>query len=131
MRLPHAFRSLPRPSSALGALASTLCSCSLDYFILRLVTYSSGLKSKKFATGLLRLLSRLLLVQLSRCAGDFSPFRLPFGILKTIQMNGRQFLLRTLARALPSRFRAVSFTLRFLRAIDLGLKPPLSLRLAP
>ena len=46
-------------------------------------------------------------------------------------MNGRQFLLRTLVRALPSRFRAVSFTLRFLRAIDLGLKPPLSLRLAP
>ena len=30
LRLPHAFRSLPRPSSALGALASTLCSCSLD-----------------------------------------------------------------------------------------------------
>ena len=31
LRLPHAFRSLPRPSSALGALASTLCSCSLDF----------------------------------------------------------------------------------------------------
>ena len=31
LRLPIAFRSLPRPSSALGALASTLCSCSLDY----------------------------------------------------------------------------------------------------
>ena len=31
MRLPLAFRSLPRPSSALGALASTLCSSSLDY----------------------------------------------------------------------------------------------------
>ena len=30
LRLLHAFRSLPRPSSALGALASTLCSCSLD-----------------------------------------------------------------------------------------------------
>jgi len=59
------------------------------YLLLRFI-------SKKFATGLLRLLSRLLLVQLSRCAGDLSPFRLPFGILKTIQMNGRQFLLRTL-----------------------------------
>ena len=35
LRLPLAFRSLPRPSSALGALASTLCSCSLDYLILR------------------------------------------------------------------------------------------------
>ena len=31
LRLPLAFRSLPRPSSALGALASTLCSCSLDF----------------------------------------------------------------------------------------------------
>ena len=31
LRLPHAFRSLPRPSSALGALASALCSCSLDF----------------------------------------------------------------------------------------------------
>ena len=36
LRLPLAFRSLPRPSSALGALASTLCSCSLDFRILRL-----------------------------------------------------------------------------------------------
>ena len=30
LRLPVAFRSLPRPSSAYGALASTLRSCSLD-----------------------------------------------------------------------------------------------------
>ena len=30
LRLPVAFRSLPRPSSALGAWASALCSCSLD-----------------------------------------------------------------------------------------------------
>ncbi len=28
--LPQAFRSRPRPSSALGAKASTVCSCSLD-----------------------------------------------------------------------------------------------------
>ena len=35
LRLPVAFRSLPRPSSALGALASTLCSSSLDFLILR------------------------------------------------------------------------------------------------
>ncbi len=31
LRLPVAFRSLPRPSSALGAWASTLCSSSLDH----------------------------------------------------------------------------------------------------
>ena len=30
LRLPLAFRSLPRPSSALGALASTLCSSLLN-----------------------------------------------------------------------------------------------------
>src|ERR1700758_2145811 len=29
-RLPRAYRSRPRPSSALGAKASTVCSCSLD-----------------------------------------------------------------------------------------------------
>ena len=29
-RLPRAFRSRPRPSSALGAKASIVCSCSLD-----------------------------------------------------------------------------------------------------
>ena len=28
--LPQAYRSRPRPSSALGAKASTVCSCSLD-----------------------------------------------------------------------------------------------------
>ena len=33
LRLPVAFRSLPRPSSAFGALASTLCSSSLDFFL--------------------------------------------------------------------------------------------------
>ena len=33
LRLPAAFRSWPRPSSAFGALASTLCSSSLDYFL--------------------------------------------------------------------------------------------------
>ena len=32
LRLPVAFRSLPRPSSALGAKASALCSSSLDFF---------------------------------------------------------------------------------------------------
>ena len=29
-RLPQAYRSRPRPSSALGAKASTVCPCSLD-----------------------------------------------------------------------------------------------------
>ena len=78
--------------------------------------------------------------------GDLSPhlplpFRsgsdvsLPFGILKTIQMIERQLLLRTLFRALPlavsSLSLLLSFLFRFSSAIDLGLKVPLSLRLAP
>ena len=33
LQLPVAFRSWPRPSSAVGALASTLCSSSLDFFV--------------------------------------------------------------------------------------------------
>ena len=33
LRFPVAFRSLPRPSSAVGARASTLCSYSLDFFV--------------------------------------------------------------------------------------------------
>ena len=33
LQLPVAFRSLPRPSSAVGALASALCSYSLDFFV--------------------------------------------------------------------------------------------------
>ena len=40
LRLPLAFRSLPRPSSALGALASTLCSCSLDFFVILRLRYN-------------------------------------------------------------------------------------------
>ena len=56
LRLPLTFRSLPRPSSALGALASTLCSSSLDYSpetplqIFRSIDFL-------FATGLSRLFS--------------------------------------------------------------------------
>ena len=33
LQFPVAFRSLPRPSSAVGARASTLCSYSLDFFV--------------------------------------------------------------------------------------------------
>jgi hypothetical protein len=34
LQLPEAFRSLPRLSSALGAKAFTLCSCSLDHYVI-------------------------------------------------------------------------------------------------
>ena len=47
LRLPEAFRSLSRPSSAISALASTLRSCSLDLCLplsslLRLFSGTSG-----------------------------------------------------------------------------------------
>ena len=114
LRLPLAFRSLPRPSSALGALASTLCSCSLDYVDPE--TRYSNFRSIDFP--LLQLVFQdfflvFLFVQLSRCAGDLSPLRLPSGILKTIQTIEGTVILRTLwlfACALPSAFQPVSFT---------------------
>ena len=48
LRLPVAFRSLPRPSSVLGALASTLCSSSLDYVFLRPTSFSVSSTSTYF-----------------------------------------------------------------------------------
>ena len=89
LRLPHAFRSLPRPSSALGALASALCSCSLDSLendlsiivdpeTNCLIYFSGKLLPIFLATGLLRLLFVFsLYVRLSRCVRRFtSPSRM-------------------------------------------------------
>ena len=64
LRLPLAFRSLPRPSSALGALASTLCSCSLDYVDPE--TRYSNFRSIDFL--LLQLVFQDFLSRLSLCA---------------------------------------------------------------
>ncbi len=58
-----------------------------------------------------------LLVQLSRCVGALAPFRLPSGILKTIQTIGQQLTLFLR----PSGLSLQRFRFRF-RAIDLGLK---------
>ena len=41
LQLPEAYRSLPRPSSALGAKAFTLCSCSLDHYVIFGSRYSA------------------------------------------------------------------------------------------
>ena len=68
LRLPLAFRSLPRPSSALGALASTLCSSSLDYYPETSLQFSGQL-TFSLQLVFLRLVS--LPVQLSRCADGF------------------------------------------------------------
>ena len=77
LRLPVAFRSLPRPSSAYGALASALCSCSLDFFVVLLRPFSfSGISTGLNRNDLIyqhKSLARFLLflvlpIQLSRCA---------------------------------------------------------------
>ena len=85
LRLPHAFRSLPRPSSALGALASALCSCSLDFLEndLSIIVdpetnclISSGKLLPNLATGLQRLfLVFLSNVRLSMCVRSSLRFR--------------------------------------------------------
>ena len=74
LRLPLAFRSLPRPSSALGALASTLCSCSLDYSP-ETSLHSSGQIFDFLCNWSSKDSSRLPSVQLSRCAGNRLPFQ--------------------------------------------------------
>ena len=85
LRLPLTFRSLPRPSSALGALASTLCSSSLDYSPETPLQILSGQLTFFLCNWSFKTFLVFFSVQLSRCAGDSSPSRLPFGILKTIQ----------------------------------------------
>ena len=89
LQLPVAFRSWPRPSSAVGALASTLCSSSLDFFVaflLRPTKLNMSFRfffSLRFRFGLFRIFYAISLqlafdesslpVQLSRCV-----FLLPF-----------------------------------------------------
>ena len=73
LRLPAAFRSWPRPSSAIGALASTLCSSSLDFFLRP--TSSSVIFTHPFDWSFDSFSFR---VQLSRCAWALSrPLQVP------------------------------------------------------
>ena len=76
LRLPLAFRSLPRPSSALGALASTLCSSSLNY------SPETRYISFRFLSKILQLVfSRLFLVFLCavvKVRGRFPGLQGPF-----------------------------------------------------
>ena len=113
--------------------------------ILRLVTNFSGY-SLTFSLQLVfqDFFSSFFLVQLSRCVGDLSPslpilsfgsgLSLPFGILKTIQIRERQLFLGhsfvPFLRLFPDCL-FYRFALSDSSAIDLGLKPPLSLRFAP
>ena len=82
--------------------------------ILRLVTLISGQLTFSYCNWSFKTFFLVFLfVQLSRCAGDLSPIRLPSGILKTIQTIEGTVILRTLwlfACALPSAFQPVSFT---------------------
>ena len=65
LRLPTAFRSLPRPSSAISARASSLCSYSLDLFGFH--TSLSGHAST--------LVLSLCLSRASLASDPFGPFR--------------------------------------------------------
>ena len=73
VRLPTAYRSLSRPSSAISAMASTLRSCSLDLALLR----PSPPKTVEAGTELIVL--SCFPVQFSRC-GSKTPMRIGFGI---------------------------------------------------
>ena len=90
LRLPVAFRSWPRPSSAYGALASALCSCLLHFlnpetmsFYFRLLVMSPSLFT--FLTGFQEKL--ISYVQLSRFAwrSRLTPLLASGRTLKTIQ----------------------------------------------
>ena len=85
LRLPLAFRSLPRPSSALGALASALCSSSLDFFLRRL-RYISGQLTFLQLVFLKTLFVFSSSMRLSRCSAVSRPGFLR--TLKTIQRRG-------------------------------------------
>ena len=50
LQFPVAFRSLPRPSSAVGARASTLCSYSLDFFVALLLRPTYNFLPSPFAS---------------------------------------------------------------------------------
>ena len=94
LRLPHAFRSLPRPSSALGALASALCSCSLDFLENDLsiivdpetncLIFLSGKLLPNLATGLQRLF--LVFLSMCGCQGACGISSAQGRTLKTIQI---------------------------------------------
>ena len=112
LRLPMTFRSLPRPSSALGALASTLCSSSLDY------SPETPLQSFRSIDFLFCNWSfkTFLVFSLCSCQGArrlSPPFRTLFRILKTIQMNGRQFLLGHRPYDLCPSFVSAFLSVRF------------------
>ena len=101
LRLPHAFRSLPRPSSALGALASALCSCSLDFLendlsiivdpeTNCLIYFSGKLLPIFLATGLQRLF--LVFLSMCGCQGARGILFRSGRTLKTIQILRRTVL---------------------------------------
>ena len=74
LQLPQAFRSLPRPSSAPSAKAFTLCSCSLDHYVIfwfsfsAIVVFVTQYFNKIFDYLITLLLSQLFIVQFSMCS---------------------------------------------------------------
>ena len=131
LRLPHAFRSLPRPSSALGALASALCSCSLDFLENDLsIIVDPETNCLIFfpvncylylATGLQRLF--LVFLSMCGCQGARGISSAQGRTLKTIQILRKTVIssLQLMVALFPTSCDV----------IDLWMKLPISLQLAP
>ena len=98
--------------------------------LLRLVTFLSGFY-RKFCNWSFQDSFSSFYVRLSRCAAGSPAFRVLFRILKTIQRTDDSFFLGLCLSTFVLSFALSRFSFTDLSAIDLGLKPPISLRLAP
>ena len=98
--------------------------------LLRLVTFLSGFY-RKFCNWSFQDSFSSFYVRLSRCAAGSPAFRVLFRILKTIQRTDDSFFLGLCLSTFVLSFALSRFSFTDLSAIDLGLKPPVSLRLAP
>ena len=98
--------------------------------LLRLVTFLSGFY-RKFCNWSFQDSFSSFYVRLSRCAAGSPAFRVLFRILKTIQRTDDSFFLGLCLSTFVLSFALSRLSFTDLSAIDLGLKPPISLRLAP
>ena len=88
LRLPAAFRSWSRPSSANGALASTLCSSLLDFLLLRPFFFLSPATASGLASDF-RLSTSVFRFDLSLLTFDWSSRKTHFSSVCSCQGSGR------------------------------------------
>ena len=145
LRLPEAFRSLPRPSSAISAMASTLRSCSLDFF--RCASPAS-VKLRRFF--ILRPTAKLssILRSYSLCSfqgagcfsiwlfrflqndSSFDPFETTGSVFEEqrTRQTGRNFFANTASLTIDLRILRSRFSSRFLPRKEV-IQPHLPIRL--